>query len=81
MLPDKAVQKLGELAQTPFDVVITIGTSMMFPYIHEPVFLAQQHGIPTVEINPCETSVSQVVTHRIPLGAAEAMTQVMAKLA
>ena len=80
MLPDAAVQKLGELAQTRFDVVISIGTSMMFPYINEPIYLAKQFAIPTVEINPCETSVSDVVDHRIEMGAADAMKAIMQHL-
>ena len=79
-LPDKAVAQMYELASMQFDAVISVGTSAMFPYIHEPIYLARQHGIPTVEINPSETIVSQIVDFRIALGAAEAMQRVMSKL-
>lgn len=80
MLPERAMQKMMSLANMPFDVVVAIGTSMMFPYIHEPIYLAQKHGVPTVEINPCETGISSSVAHRIPMGAAKAMSQIMAAM-
>lgn len=56
-----------------FDVVFSVGTSSLFAYILEPLFVAQERGIPTVEINPGETDASSMVDHRIQLGAAAAL--------
>ena len=41
---------------------------------------AAQNGIPTVEINPLQTRLSGVVDYHLPLGAARAMTAIMARL-
>ena len=79
-LPEQAIHKLYDLATMKLDIVISIGTSAMFPYIHEPIYLARQQSIPTVEINPCETTVSAMVDWRIPLGAADAMERIMERI-
>ncbi len=65
MLPDDEVRTLVRELERGFDVVLSIGTSSLFPYIAEPVLLARAKGIPTVEINPSETDVSDFVHHRI----------------
>ena len=66
--------------ESGFDMVFTIGTTGVFPYIAEPVVRAAQAGIPTVEINPQRTRLSDYVDHYLPLGAAEAMLSVMERL-
>lgn len=53
-----------------FDLVISVGTSSVFPYIASPVFRAHRAGVPTVEINPGFSEVSEVVDHRMTAGAA-----------
>jgi NAD-dependent deacetylase len=53
-----------------FDLVVSIGTSSLFPYIAGPVLWARSAGIPTVEINPGRSEVSDVVDLRIAAGAA-----------
>ena len=58
-----------------FDMVFSIGTSAMFPYIIAPVAAARVVGKTTVEINPTASELSHRATYPIPLGAAEAMTQ------
>ncbi len=75
MLPEDALETLYEQAKQPFDLVISIGTSSHFPYIMQPVLLAAQLGIPTIEINPVETSISDVVKIKLALGAKEALEQ------
>ena len=73
MLPPRAVDRLeGELSRG-FELVVSVGTSSLFPYIAAPVFLTAQRGRPTVEINPGTTEVSRVVAHRIRAGAADAL--------
>ena len=57
----------------PFDAVISIGTSSNFPYIIQPVLMASQLGVPTVEINPGQTELSHVVDLHIQTGAVEAL--------
>jgi NAD-dependent deacetylase len=67
------MDKLGQLYQeleAGFDVVFTIGTTSVFPYIAEPVATARRAGKPTVEINPGESEVSYLVDVKISLGAA-----------
>lgn len=67
------MDKLGRLYQeleTGFDVVFTVGTTSVFPYIAEPVASARRIGRSTVEINPGESEVSHLVDVKISLGAA-----------
>ena len=59
-----------------FDVVFSIGTTSVFPYIQEPIRLAKQQGNPTVEINPSETVISSLVDYRVTLGAAESLNEI-----
>ena len=56
-----------------FDLVFTIGTSSLFPYIAAPVLMARSSGIPTVEINPEPTALTSNVELKIAGGAAEAI--------
>ncbi|MBN2134056.1 MAG: NAD-dependent deacylase [Sedimentisphaerales bacterium] len=73
MLPEDKVQALYEQLSAGFDIVFTIGTTSVFPYIAEPVRLAAQAGRPTVEINPDTTGVSHLVDVKLPLRAAAAL--------
>lgn len=70
--PDK-ISTLQEQLARGFDVVFSVGTSSLFPYIQAPMHEAQARGTPTVEINPDTTGLSSIVDHRLPMGAAEAM--------
>jgi NAD-dependent deacetylase len=63
-----------------FDLVVTIGTTAIFPYVAQPVLWAAEAGIPTLEINPVKTRLSDRVRYHLPTGAAEAMTAIMARL-
>ena len=72
-LPEAAVQRFeAALAEGP-DLVFSVGTGSAFPYIAGPVVWAAQQGIPTVEINPGTTPVSDIVSMRLPLRAGEAL--------
>lgn len=79
-LPAAAVKRLRDELASGFDLVLTIGTSANFPYIVEPVALAMQAGVPTVEINPQRTPLSDHVDFYLPLGAAAAMSALLARL-
>ena len=70
-----------ELAQAEeFDLVFSVGTSSLFPYVVEPVLKAVDAGTPTVEINPGLTDLSPLVLHRIAMRAAEALHEIAARL-
>ena len=73
MLPPAAIARLEAELTRGFDLVVSVGTSSLFPYIAAPVFLTDQRGGATFEINPGTTEISHVVTHRIRAGAAAAL--------
>jgi NAD-dependent deacetylase len=79
-LPEAAMDRFLDALDVGFDMVFTIGTSGVFPYIAEPVFWAAEAGIPTIEINPVRTRLSSSVDHYLPMGAAEAMQAIMARM-
>jgi len=79
-LPEAAMARFIDTLEEGLDMVFTIGTSAVFPYISEPIVWAAQAGIPTVEINPVHTRLTPHVEYHLPLGAAEAMTAIMARL-
>ena len=79
-LPMEAMARFSDALEEGVDMVFTIGTSGVFPYIAEPVVWAARAGIPTVEINPVQTRLTRFVEHHLALGAAEAMTAIMASL-
>ncbi|CAF4796058.1 unnamed protein product [Rotaria sp. Silwood1] len=65
MLPIRAVGQLYEIMDKGLDAVISIGTTSVFPYIAEPVVRAAQKNAITIEINPGDTEVSDVVRYRL----------------
>lgn len=78
-LPEQQIKTLCREAKTPFDLILSIGTSSYFPYISEPIQMAKQANIPTVEINPSETAVSHLVDIKIETGAAQCLTEIWAR--
>lgn len=84
MLPSGAIQHLYAELDQGFDLVFSIGTTSVFPYIAGPVVQASQLGVPTVEINPVMTNVSHFVDYKLTAGAAvslRAIHQALAELA
>jgi NAD-dependent deacetylase len=73
MLPPPAVQHLYTELDRGFDLVFSIGTTSVFPYIAGPVAQASQAGIPTVEINPGDTPVTRFVDYKLASGAAASL--------
>jgi len=63
-LPTPAVAALRTELDRGFDLVFSIGTTSLFPYIAEPVVRALRAGVPTVEINPGTSDVSHLVDVR-----------------
>jgi NAD-dependent protein deacetylase/lipoamidase len=79
-LPLAELERLERALERGFDLVFSIGTTSVFPYVAGPVLWARQSGVPSVEINPGASEVSHLVDFRLRLGAAEAMTALMARL-
>lgn len=73
MLPTPAVARLQNELARGFDVVLSIGTTSVFPYIAAPVGLTRARGGYAVEINPGKTEVSHEVTRKISAGAADTL--------
>ena len=76
MLLTGAIEHLGRQWDQGFDIVFSIGTTSVFPYIAEPVVFASRSGLPTIEINPTETTVTQFCDHRLPVSAAIALEEI-----
>ncbi|MBL8446448.1 MAG: NAD-dependent deacylase [Zoogloeaceae bacterium] len=79
-LPDRALWDFERAWSRGFDMVFSVGTTSVFPYIAAPVIWARQSGICTVEINPGETCVSDRVDFRLKARAAEVMAGLMDRL-
>jgi NAD-dependent deacetylase len=69
MLPERKLAVLERELVRGFDIYFSIGTTSIFPYISQPILLAKQSGKPTVEINPGQTEISDIVGIKISLGA------------
>ena len=78
MLPVEAIGRLQEaMAHPELDLVVSIGTTSVFPYIVEPVAHAVRNGITSVEINPGETSISAHVQYALKERAAPALQAIL----
>jgi NAD-dependent deacetylase len=80
LLPEQALSRMRRELATGFGAVFSIGTSAVFPYIQEPVVAARRMGVPTIEINPSETRLSDHADYRLALGAATAMDEIWKRL-
>ena len=81
MLPPLAVQRLERELDEGFDVIFTIGTTSVFPYIAAPVALGRRSGTPTIEINPGASQVTHLVTLRLQSRAAPTLDALWSMLA
>ncbi len=72
-LPEAELERLEAEVARGFDIVFAVGTTAQFPYVARPVLLAKAEGIPTVEINPGTTDLSEIVDIRLPSGAKHAL--------
>ena len=80
MLPAPELLRLRAVLEGGLDVVLSIGTTSVFPYIAEPVFAARRSGGVSVEINPGDTEVSHAVDVRLRSGALAALTELDAAM-
>ncbi len=72
LLPPAAFAELNAQLERGFDIVFSVGTTSVWQYITAPVVAAHRAGIPTVEINPGTTQVSNLAKYRIRAGARDA---------
>ena len=56
-----------------FDLVFSVGTSSVFPYVAQPVHAALAIGRPTIEINPGVSEISAEVDIKLSMRAAPAL--------
>lgn len=73
VLPPNVTEGLGRFSMMNFEMIFVVGSTAVFPYISCPVMEAAGRGIPTVEVNPVETEISQVTRYQLRMGAADAM--------
>lgn len=73
MLPSDKLAMLERELTRGFDITFSIGTSSVFPYISQPIVVANHLGRPAVEINPEDTEVSGLVDIKLRMRAAEAL--------
>ncbi len=76
MLLGDACDHMARQWDSGFDIVFSIGTTSVFPYIREPVTHCAREGKPSVEINPTETSVSDICQYRLPVAASLALEEI-----
>ena len=69
MVPEDGLRELKHQLREGFDIVFSIGTTSVFPYIAFPVELALQREKPSVEINPDATRLSELVTYKLARGS------------
>ena len=76
MLPYEKVKLLSEQLDRGFDIVFSVGTTSVFPYIAQPVLDAKRRGVTTVEINPGQTAVTAYVDFKLALPAGTALSAI-----
>lgn len=76
LIDGPGVERMQTELKTGFDVVFSIGTTSVFPYIQAPIYLAKSAGKVAVEINPSETTVSRLVDYRLAMPAGAALDEI-----
>jgi NAD-dependent deacetylase len=70
------IEHLQSELEKGFDIVFSIGTTSVFPYIQAPIYMAKSGGNVAVEINPSETTISHVVDYRLAMPAGAALDEI-----
>ena len=81
MLPPAALRRFDQEQEAGFDIVFSVGTTSIFSYVTWPIESAARRGIPTVEINPERTSISELVRFRLAAPAGPTLQSIREKLA
>lgn len=80
MLPTGAIDRLRSEVAQGFSLVVSVGTTAVFPYIAAPVRMAAGWGAHTVEVNPGRSQVSHLVDLHLPARAAPTFDALAAAL-
>jgi NAD-dependent deacetylase len=78
LLPPRQLAVYKAETKRGFDLIFSVGTTSVFPYISAPVLDAYHFHKPSVEVNPGETDVTEFVTVKLRLGAATALDSIWA---
>ena len=75
LIPEKLEILQRELS-LGFDMVFSIGTTSVFPYIAAPMIEASRKNLSTVEINPEDTDISHLVKYKVKATAKEVLSSI-----
>jgi NAD-dependent deacetylase len=75
-LPEEKLAALYRELKQGFDIYFSIGTTSVFPYIQQPILHAKSCGRHTVEINPADTEISDIVDIKLGMRAAKALDMI-----
>jgi NAD-dependent deacetylase len=78
MLHGARTERMHRELARGFDVILSVGTTSLFPYIAHPMLAGHRSGDLTVEINPQDTEVSRYARVRLRSGAAETLGSIWA---
>jgi len=76
LIDGPGVEHIQTELENGFDIVFSIGTTSVFPYIQAPIYLAKSVGNVTAEIDPSETTVSHVVDYGLAMPAGAALDEI-----
>lgn len=77
MLPENVLERLDQELAEGFDIIFSVGATSVFSYVTAPIAMAVRRGIPTVEINPDETSVSYLMRFRLAAPAGKILPSIL----
>mmetsp|Transcript_9261 Transcript_9261/g.22960 ORF Transcript_9261/g.22960 Transcript_9261/m.22960 type:complete len:83 (-) Transcript_9261:231-479(-) len=80
MLDMDRIGRLQAQLNKGFDAVFSVGTTSVFPYIMAPITMAANAGKLTVEINPGDTDISDIVDFKVSSGAAPVLRAIVSRL-
>lgn len=79
-LPVLVLESFVREQERGFDVVFSVGTTSLFPYVSQPIWSAARRGVPVVEINPERTVISSLANYRFAGPAGETLQQLMREM-
>jgi NAD-dependent deacetylase len=79
-LPEAKMSALMAELSRGFDLVVSVGTSGVFPYIRLPMIRAKVYGWPSVDINPSHNPLTAYARYHLPLRASQACAALWQRL-
>ncbi len=75
-LPADPFTRLQAELDQGFDLVFAVGIRRMVPYLARPLLVAKADGVPTIEIGPHPSELSEVVDYRFRGGCSRVLTAI-----